>query len=69
LEFLLKSAISLNDYFIFMPRCWWEKGLGLCEEAELEVEMVNLAQIPNVQFNIEPAFLQNPCCLLLSSLL
>lgn len=52
-----------------MPRCWRGKGLGLCEEAELEVKMVNLAQIPNVQFNTEPAFLQNSCCLLIYSLL
>jgi hypothetical protein len=39
--------------------------LGLCEEAELEAQMFNLAQmfirIPNVQFSTEPAFLQNPC--------
>ena len=39
--------------------------LGLCEEAELEVQMFNLAQmfirIPNVQFSTEPAFSQNPC--------
>lgn len=37
---------------------------GLCEEAELEVQMLVLAQmfirIPNVQFSTEPAFLQNP---------
>jgi hypothetical protein len=42
--------------------------LGLCEEAELEAQMFNLAQmlirIPNVQFSTEPAFLQNPCYLL-----
>jgi len=40
-------------------------GLGLCEEAELEAQMFNLAQmlnkIPIVQFSTEPAFLQNPC--------
>ena len=40
--------------------------LGLCEEAELEVQMFVLAQmfirIPNVQLSTEPAFLQNPCC-------
>jgi len=40
-------------------------GLGLCEEAELEAQMFNVAQmfirIPNVQFRTEPAFLQNPC--------
>jgi len=40
-------------------------GLGLCEEADLEAQMFNLAQmfirIPNVQFSTEPAFLQNPC--------
>jgi len=39
--------------------------LGLCEEADLEAQMFNLAQmfirIPNVQFSTEPAFLQNPC--------
>jgi hypothetical protein len=39
--------------------------LGLCEEADFEVQMFNLAQmfirIPNVQFSTEPAFLQNPC--------
>jgi hypothetical protein len=39
--------------------------LGLCEEAELEVQMFNLAQmiirIPNDQFSTETAFLQNPC--------
>ena len=39
--------------------------LGLCEEAELEAQMFNLAQmfirIPNVQFSTKPAFLQNPC--------
>jgi hypothetical protein len=40
--------------------------LGLCEEAELEEQTLNLAQmlirIPNVQFSTEPAFfLQNPC--------
>ena len=39
--------------------------LGLCEEAELEAQMFNLAQmfirIPNVQFSTEPAFSQNPC--------
>ena len=39
--------------------------LGLCEEAELEAQMFNKAQmfirIPNVQFGTEPAFLQNPC--------
>ena len=37
----------------------------LCEEAELDAQMFNLAQmfirIPNVQFSTEPAFLQNPC--------
>jgi hypothetical protein len=42
--------------------------LGLCEEADLEAQMFNLAQmfirIPNVQFSTEPAFLQNPCYLL-----
>jgi hypothetical protein len=41
--------------------------LGLCEEADLEAQMFNLAQmfirIPNVQFSTEPAFLQNPCCM------
>jgi hypothetical protein len=40
--------------------------LGLCEEAELEVQMFVLAQmfirIPNVQFSTETAFSQNPCC-------
>jgi len=40
-------------------------GLGLCEEAELEAQMLNVAQmfirIPNVQFRTETAFLQNPC--------
>jgi hypothetical protein len=40
-------------------------GLGLCEEAELEVQMFNLLllfnRIPNVQFSTEPAFSQNPC--------
>jgi hypothetical protein len=40
-------------------------GLGLCEEAEIEVQMFVLAQMfirnPNVQFSTEPAFLQNPC--------
>ena len=40
-------------------------GLGLCEEADLEVQMFILAQmfirIQNVQFSTEPAFLQNPC--------
>jgi hypothetical protein len=39
--------------------------LGLCEEADLEAQMFDLAQIfiriPNVQFSTEPAFLQNPC--------
>jgi hypothetical protein len=39
--------------------------LGLCEEADLEAQMFNLAQMfirnPNVQFSTEPAFLQNPC--------
>ena len=39
--------------------------LGLCEEAELEAQMFNLApmfiRIPNVQFSTETAFLQNPC--------
>jgi hypothetical protein len=39
--------------------------LGLCEEAELEAQMFNLAQmfirIPNVQYSTEPAFSQNPC--------
>jgi hypothetical protein len=39
--------------------------LGLCEEAELEAQMLNLVQmlirIPNAQFSTEPAFLQNPC--------
>jgi len=39
--------------------------LGLCEEAEIDAQMFNLAQmfikIPNVQFSTEPAFLQNPC--------
>jgi hypothetical protein len=38
---------------------------GLCEEADLEAQMFNLAQMfirnPNVQFSTEPAFLQNPC--------
>jgi hypothetical protein len=38
---------------------------GLGEEAELEAQMFNFAQmfirIPNVQFCTEPAFLQNPC--------
>ena len=41
-------------------------GLGLCEEAELEAQIFDLAQMfirnPNVQFSAEPAFLQNPCC-------
>jgi hypothetical protein len=45
-----------------------DNGLGLCEEADLEVQMFVLAQllirIPNVQFRTEPAFLQNPCYLL-----
>jgi len=40
-------------------------GLGLCEEAELEAQMLNLAQvfsrIPIVQLSTEFAFLQNPC--------
>jgi hypothetical protein len=40
-------------------------GSGLCEEAELEAQMFNLAQMfirnPNVQFSTEPAFSQNPC--------
>jgi len=40
-------------------------GLQLGEEAELEAQMFNLAQmfirIPNVQFSTEPAFLQNAC--------
>jgi len=40
--------------------------LGLCEEAELEAQIFDLAQMfirnPNVQFSAEPAFLQNPCC-------
>jgi len=39
--------------------------LGLCEEAELRAQMLNLLllfiRIPNVQFSTEPAFLQNPC--------
>jgi hypothetical protein len=39
--------------------------LGLCEEADFEAQMFDLAQmfirIPNVQFSTEPAFLQNPC--------
>jgi len=39
--------------------------LGLCEEAKLQAQMFNFAQmfirIPNVQFCTEPAFLQNPC--------
>jgi len=39
--------------------------LGLCEEADLEVQMFNLVQmfirIPNVKFSTEPAFSQNPC--------
>jgi hypothetical protein len=39
--------------------------LGICEEADLEAQMFDLAQIfiriPNVQFSTEPAFLQNPC--------
>jgi hypothetical protein len=39
--------------------------LGLCEEADLEAQMFNLAQmlirIPNVQYSTEPAFSQNPC--------
>ncbi|EKT3958555.1 hypothetical protein NTJ28_002571 [Flavobacterium psychrophilum] len=38
---------------------------GLCEEAELEAQMFDLAQmfnrIPNVQISTEPAFSQNPC--------
>ena len=42
-----------------------DNDLGLCEEAELEAQMFNLAQmfirIPNVQFSTEPAFLQNHC--------
>jgi hypothetical protein len=42
--------------------------LGLCEEADLEAQMFNLAQmfvtIPNAQFSTEPAFLQNPCYVL-----
>ena len=36
-----------------------------CEEAELEAQMFDLAQMfirnPNVQFSTEPAFSQNPC--------
>ena len=42
-----------------------DNDLGLCEEAELEAQMFNLApmfiRIPNVQFSTETAFLQNPC--------
>ena len=55
-----------------VSQCWNDVSvsiatnvLGLCEEAELEAQMFNLAQmfirIPNVQFSTEPAFLQNPC--------
>jgi hypothetical protein len=47
-------------------------GLGLCEEAELEAQMLVLVQMfirmPNVQFSTEPAFLQNPCYGLVFSL-
>src|SRR5690606_15378638 len=49
--------------------CWFLLAAnvsGLCEGAELEVQMFSFAQmfigIPNVQFSNEPAFLQNPCC-------
>ena len=39
--------------------------LGLCEEANLEARIFDLAQIltriPNVQFIADHAFLQNPC--------
>jgi hypothetical protein len=39
--------------------------LGLCEVADLEAQIFNLAQMfirkPNVQFSTEPAILQNPC--------
>lgn len=38
--------------------------LGLCEKADLKVQMFDLVQmfirIPNVQFITEPDFLQNP---------
>jgi hypothetical protein len=49
-------------------------GLGLCEEADLEAQMFNLAQmfirIPNVQFSAEPAFFTKPllCAALFLSL-
>ena len=61
--------MSCNYFFkyLILPFCGklTANGLGLCEEAELEAQMFNLAQmfirIPNVQFSTEPAFLQNPC--------
>ena len=39
--------------------------LGLCEVADLKVQILILAQmyikIPNVELRTEPAILQNPC--------
>jgi hypothetical protein len=67
---LCKLLAETNAYFQIRFTCVISAQvssnvLGLCEEAELEVQMFNLAQkfirIPNVQFSTEPAFLQNPC--------
>ena len=60
------SVLSLKNFnFCNLAGSIAYNVLGLCEEAELEAQMFNLAQmfvrIPNVQFSTEPAFLQNPC--------
>jgi len=64
--FLFFAINQIYGKCMLTPGGFYEYNvLGLCEEAELEVQMFNLAQkfirIPNVQFSTEPAFLQNPC--------
>jgi hypothetical protein len=43
-------------------------GFGLCEEAVLKAQFLNLALLlikkPNVRFSTKSAFSQNQCCLL-----
>jgi hypothetical protein len=62
---LFSYLISLCILCLFGFSSITANGLGLCEEADLEAQMFNLAQMfirnPNVQFSTEPAFSQNPC--------
>ncbi|MDZ7936557.1 MAG: hypothetical protein U5M51_16670 [Emticicia sp.] len=60
-----KLIICLNVASCTVARSITPNVLGLCEEADLEAQMFNLAQMylesTNVQFSTEPAFSQNPC--------